>query len=201
MRIDRRRKLPATVLLRALGYSEEELLHQIEDSQTDGPLSDRPAGRFEVTETKRSSEDGSDAGGGLTIIANAPNPAGVSILKKYFNNEVSPGGILAGALIPTIRSRCRFIPMQPLDDASVRALLEKEYFSQPEEDLELIARIAEGSIGRAVTLMEEGGVDTIRDLVAALQGWEEWNWPQIHRMSESLGRAGQEDAYHAFTRI
>jgi hypothetical protein len=45
---------------------------------------------------------GAVAGGGLTIIANAPNPAGVSILKKYFNNEVSPGGILAGALAPTI---------------------------------------------------------------------------------------------------
>jgi len=44
---------------------------------------------------------GAVAGGGLTIIANAPNPAGVAILKKYFNNEVSPGGILAGAVIPT----------------------------------------------------------------------------------------------------
>ena len=44
---------------------------------------------------------GAVAGGGLTIIANAPNPAGVSILKKYFNNEVSPGGSLAGALGPT----------------------------------------------------------------------------------------------------
>ncbi|NNL78581.1 MAG: hypothetical protein HKO68_19795 [Desulfobacterales bacterium] len=44
---------------------------------------------------------GAVAGGGLTVIANAPNPAGVSILKKYFNNEVSPGGILAGALAPT----------------------------------------------------------------------------------------------------
>ena len=45
---------------------------------------------------------GAVAGGGLTIIANAPNPAGVSLLKKYFNNEVSPGGILAGALVPTV---------------------------------------------------------------------------------------------------
>jgi hypothetical protein len=44
---------------------------------------------------------GAVAGGGLTIIANAPNPAGVSILKKYFNNEVSPSGILAGAVVPT----------------------------------------------------------------------------------------------------
>jgi hypothetical protein len=44
---------------------------------------------------------GAVTGGGLTIIANAPNPAGVSILKKYFNNNVSASGILAGAVIPT----------------------------------------------------------------------------------------------------
>jgi Na+/H+ antiporter NhaD/arsenite permease-like protein len=45
---------------------------------------------------------GAVCGGGLTIIANAPNPAGVSILKKYFNNELSPAGLLAGSLVPTI---------------------------------------------------------------------------------------------------
>ena len=44
---------------------------------------------------------GAVAGGGLTIIANAPNPAGVSILKKHFNDEVSLLGILAGAVVPT----------------------------------------------------------------------------------------------------
>jgi hypothetical protein len=45
---------------------------------------------------------GAVTGGGLTIIANAPNPAGVSLLKKYFNNEVSPAGILSGAVVPTV---------------------------------------------------------------------------------------------------
>jgi hypothetical protein len=45
---------------------------------------------------------GAVAGGGLTVIANAPNPAGQAILKKYFENGVSPAGILAGAIIPTV---------------------------------------------------------------------------------------------------
>ena len=46
---------------------------------------------------------GAVTGGGLTVIANAPNPAGISILKKYFNEEaVSPLGLLLGALIPTL---------------------------------------------------------------------------------------------------
>jgi hypothetical protein len=45
---------------------------------------------------------GAVAGGGLTIIANAPNPAGVSILKKFFNDEISPIGIVLGAAGPTL---------------------------------------------------------------------------------------------------
>jgi hypothetical protein len=45
---------------------------------------------------------GAVAGGGLTVIANAPNPAGLSILKKRFKDEVSPLGILLASLLPTV---------------------------------------------------------------------------------------------------
>jgi di/tricarboxylate transporter len=45
---------------------------------------------------------GAVTGGGLTIIANAPNPAGVALLKRYFEGSVSAVSMLAAALIPTI---------------------------------------------------------------------------------------------------
>lgn len=45
---------------------------------------------------------GAVTGGGLTVIANAPNPAGVSILKGHFPQGVSPLGLLKAALPPTI---------------------------------------------------------------------------------------------------
>jgi len=46
---------------------------------------------------------GAVAGGGLTVIANAPNPAGFSILRESFGREgISPAGLLAGAAIPTL---------------------------------------------------------------------------------------------------
>ncbi len=45
---------------------------------------------------------GAVAGGGLTVIANAPNPAGQSILNKYFKEGIAPLGLLLGALPPTI---------------------------------------------------------------------------------------------------
>ncbi|CAB3903434.1 MULTISPECIES: putative Na+/H+ antiporter [Achromobacter] len=45
---------------------------------------------------------GAVAGGGLTVIANAPNPAGVALLKRGFSDEtISIGGLLLGALGPT----------------------------------------------------------------------------------------------------
>ena len=40
----------------------------LEDSHDSGPFSDMAPGRFEVTETKRASDDGSDAGGGLMSV-------------------------------------------------------------------------------------------------------------------------------------
>ena len=45
---------------------------------------------------------GAVTGGGLTVIANAPNPAGQSILKKHFDDAVSPIGLFQAALVPTI---------------------------------------------------------------------------------------------------
>jgi hypothetical protein len=46
---------------------------------------------------------GAVAGGGLTVIANAPNPAGVAILRERFDEQtIHPLGLLAAALPPTI---------------------------------------------------------------------------------------------------
>ncbi|MDT7520028.1 putative Na+/H+ antiporter [Rhodoferax sp. TBRC 17660] len=46
---------------------------------------------------------GAVTGGGLTLIANAPNPAGAAILKeKFADNAIHPLGLLVGALPPTL---------------------------------------------------------------------------------------------------
>jgi hypothetical protein len=53
-------------------------------------------------EAKYSLVAGAVAGGGLTVIANAPNPAGVALLKGGFADEsIGAGGLLAGAALPT----------------------------------------------------------------------------------------------------
>ncbi len=52
---------------------------------------------------------GAVTGGGLTVIANAPNPAGISILRGHFKYGVSPAKLALGALIPTIILGCSFM--------------------------------------------------------------------------------------------
>jgi Na+/H+ antiporter NhaD/arsenite permease-like protein len=46
---------------------------------------------------------GAVTGGGLTVIANAPNPAGVAILREKFDDKaIHPLGLLMGAAAPTL---------------------------------------------------------------------------------------------------
>jgi hypothetical protein len=45
---------------------------------------------------------GAVIGGGLTVIANAPNPAGQALLSRFFGGAVAPLGLLAGAILPTL---------------------------------------------------------------------------------------------------
>ena len=46
--------------------------------------------------------EGAVVGGGMTVIANAPNPAGQALLSRFFGGAVLPIGLAAGAIIPTL---------------------------------------------------------------------------------------------------
>jgi hypothetical protein len=60
-------------------------------------------------EAKYSLVAGAVAGGGLTVIANAPNPAGVALLKRGFADEsIGAGELLLGALLPTLIAMAAF---------------------------------------------------------------------------------------------
>jgi hypothetical protein len=52
--------------------------------------------------------EGAVTGGGLTVIANAPNPAGQALLGRFFGDAVSPFGLFAGALLPTVIAAAAF---------------------------------------------------------------------------------------------
>ena len=52
--------------------------------------------------------EGAVTGGGLTVIANAPNPAGQALLGRFFDGSVSPAKLLLAAIIPTLIAAAAF---------------------------------------------------------------------------------------------
>ncbi|MBX6393924.1 MAG: hypothetical protein IRY96_10650, partial [Burkholderiales bacterium] len=60
-------------------------------------------------EFKYSLVAGAVAGGGLTVIANAPNPAGFAILRDDFENgAINALGLLVAAALPTLVALAAF---------------------------------------------------------------------------------------------
>jgi hypothetical protein len=57
---------------------------------------------------KKAVVEGAVTGGGLTVIANAPNPAGQALLGRFFDHAVNPAYLLAGAVIPTLIAAAMF---------------------------------------------------------------------------------------------
>jgi hypothetical protein len=51
---------------------------------------------------------GAVTGGGLTVIANAPNPAGQALLGQFFDGAVHPLRLLAAAAVPTLIAAALF---------------------------------------------------------------------------------------------
>jgi len=61
-------KTQASAWFRTLRDEIVTRFEALEDNHDTGPFADQSAGRFEVSETKRTSDDGSDAGGGLMSV-------------------------------------------------------------------------------------------------------------------------------------
>ncbi len=83
----------------------------LEDSQTQGPTTHLPAGRFEVTETKRNADDGGDAGGGLMSVMRGGRvfeKVGVNVSSVYGSLGAAAQKAMAARGVPGMEDDPRF---------------------------------------------------------------------------------------------
>jgi len=102
-----------------------------------------------------------------------------------------------GRLLPTIRSRCRRLDLRPLSHGAISRIMAERLPGLSEADRALASGLAEGSIGRALWLLEAGGLDLYRELSSLLVGLPGLDAGVFHRQAESLARSGSEEAYRA----
>jgi DNA polymerase III subunit delta' len=100
-----------------------------------------------------------------------------------------------GYLLPTIRSRCRRLIVKPLGDGVVSDLLEKYRPDIAPGDAAELARLSEGSIGKALTLAGEGGLDLYRTVIGLLETLPNLNVSDLHDLGTKLARPGADAAF------
>jgi len=108
-----------------------------------------------------------------------------------------------GRLIPTIRSRCRFIALSALNDADLRRAASQALTAAgkpiPEaNEWDTLAPIAEGSVGRALTLLSGGGLALQSRIDAILAKLPKLDLKAVHTLADELQGAAQDRKFQLF---
>lgn len=104
-----------------------------------------------------------------------------------------------GALIPTIRSRAQLYHLSAPAMADFEAVLRhagQGMLSGPE--MKSLYDLAEGSPGRALRLLEEGGLDILGRIIEGFAGYPDYRWSALHALADELARPGADVAFENF---
>lgn len=97
-----------------------------------------------------------------------------------------------GSLLPTVRSRCRRLVLKALPVETVVALLGEYMPALPADERVELARLSDGSIGRALEFANAGGLKLYGDLFALLDGLPRLDGTALHAFADRVGRRGED---------
>ncbi len=106
-------------------------------------------------------------------------------------------------LPPTIRSRCRSLPLRPLTNGQLCQTITAHTSAADlaAEDLTIIARLAEGSPGRALALIERGGLAVYRDLLDIMAALPDLDIQRLMALADGFVGAKGEVPYRTYTEL
>lgn len=148
------------------------------------------------------------AEGGWRVVivedAHTLNRSGANALLKILEEPPEQAVILLaadnpGAMLPTIRSRCRMLTLGPLPEETVAKYLFDHMPADKAGEAPVLARLADGSIGRAVSLAQADALDSYRGLMTLLDQLPSLDWQAVHRFGESLAPVANEQTYRLTT--
>jgi DNA polymerase-3 subunit delta' len=108
-----------------------------------------------------------------------------------------------GGLLPTIRSRCRPLDLEPLNPEELKRAVEAAAAAAKldppsQEDWERLALLAEGSVRRALVLAGTGGVRLYERILAIIGALPQIDWSAIYNLADELTAASSEQKFEAF---
>lgn len=101
-----------------------------------------------------------------------------------------------GRLLPTIRSRCRKVILQPLSENDVIAAIRAqgdEWAERPDDEVQRAARRAGGSVRDAMGLLTQGSLSMVEKTETQLARLPAIDWRRVHELTSAVqGREGLE---------
>ncbi|RFC66235.1 DNA polymerase III subunit delta' [Fulvimarina endophytica] len=99
-----------------------------------------------------------------------------------------------GRLLPTIRSRCRFLRFESLQPHDLLTAMRNAKPNAVPEDATLLVEKAEGSVRRALQIAEYGGVEILNTLIPLLSA-DRPEWNAMGSIADQLSMRGREASY------
>ena len=137
------------------------------------------SGGWRICIVDAADEMNTNAANALLKVLEEPPKQGLLLLVSH-----APGGLL-----PTIRSRCRRLPLQPLSGDMVDKVVQGALPDLSVSDRQILVEIADGSPGRAVALAAAGGVELHAELEAMLGQLPRLDFAKVHGLAARLGGA------------
>jgi DNA polymerase-3 subunit delta' len=108
-----------------------------------------------------------------------------------------------GRLLPTIRSRCRTLSLQPLDDealraAAMQAIAASDAAAPRDADWRALERLAEGSPGRLLGLWAADGLELQGRVSKLLAGLSRVDWRAVHTLADDLQPIAAQPRFELF---
>ncbi|MCF6322078.1 MAG: DNA polymerase III subunit delta' [Rhizobiaceae bacterium] len=105
-----------------------------------------------------------------------------------------------GRLLPTIRSRCRHLPLRPLDNKNLQSALVAlgvETSNLNERQLQQLYKLSDGSVRRALVLLKQDGLKLLQRFneILGTDNNPTPDWPQAHKLAEELSRVNKDEHY------
>lgn len=89
-----------------------------------------------------------------------------------------------GKLLPTIRSRCRKLLLKPLSDEMLTNILKSKINGLGNDELVALTRLARGSLGRALSLIDADGVKLFRQMLALFADFPLYSVARLYDLVE-----------------
>lgn len=106
-------------------------------------------------------------------------------------------------LLPTVRSRCRRLDLQPLGPHDLRQAAQAALAAADAEppsagQWDQLERLSEGSVRRALQLAASGGLELYARVASLFSQLPKVDWTAAHTLADSLALSAQEQRFEAF---